>query len=122
MPRPRPPHLVREYSRHGTGKWYVRFGHGSRVRIRAAFGTQEFDAEVVAAKTGGHVQIVPKVRTGSLQWLYDRYRESGAWTDEISAATRRQRENIFAGVMAQSGSEPFGEIRQSDIEAARESR
>jgi hypothetical protein len=45
MPRPRPPHLQREVTRHGKAIWYVRIGKGPRVRIRAEFGTSEFDAE-----------------------------------------------------------------------------
>jgi hypothetical protein len=45
MPRPRPPHLHRQVSRHGKTVWYVRTGKGPRTRIRSAFGTPEFDAE-----------------------------------------------------------------------------
>ena len=37
MPRPRPPHLHRQVSRHGKTVWYVRFGKGPRTRIRSAF-------------------------------------------------------------------------------------
>jgi len=33
MPRPRPPHLHRETTRHGKHAWYVRIGKGKRVRI-----------------------------------------------------------------------------------------
>ena len=29
MPRPRPPHLHREITRHGKAVWYVRIGKGS---------------------------------------------------------------------------------------------
>ena len=46
MPRPRPPHLHREVTRHGTGVWYVRVGKGPRIRIRAQYGTPEFDSGV----------------------------------------------------------------------------
>ena len=52
MPRPRPPHLQREITRHGKAVWYVRVGRGPRVRIRAEFGTPEFDAEYRAALAG----------------------------------------------------------------------
>jgi hypothetical protein len=44
MPRPRPPYLSREVTRHGKPVWYVRRA-GKRVRIKAAFGTPDFDAE-----------------------------------------------------------------------------
>ena len=34
MPRPRPPTLHRETNRHGKVVWYVRNGHGPRIRIK----------------------------------------------------------------------------------------
>ncbi len=42
MLRRRPPHLVRETTRHGTVVWYVRRGAGPRVRPRAEYDTQAF--------------------------------------------------------------------------------
>jgi integrase len=122
MPRPRPPHLQRHVTRHGNTVWYVRFGHGPRIRLRGAYGTTEFQAAYDAAIKGERAETAPTTRTGSLQWLYDRYRESGAWTRDLSAATRRQRENIFVGVMAKSGAEPFGAIKRRDIEAGKDRR
>jgi hypothetical protein len=58
MPRPRPPHLHRQLSRHGKTIWYVRIGKGPRIRIRRAFGTLEFDAEYRAALDG---LVAPRV-------------------------------------------------------------
>jgi len=52
MPRPRPPHLQRQVTQHGRVAWYVRIGRGPRTRIRAPFGTPEFDAEYQAAIAG----------------------------------------------------------------------
>ncbi|MGB6795116.1 MAG: integrase, partial [Xanthobacteraceae bacterium] len=34
MPRPRPPHLHREVTRHGRVVWFVRIDKGPRIRIR----------------------------------------------------------------------------------------
>ena len=51
MPRPRPPRLHREITRHGKAVWYVRIGKGPRIRLRAQFGSSEFDAEYQAAIT-----------------------------------------------------------------------
>ena len=48
MPRPRPPFLSRELSRHGRAVWYVR-RNGKRIRHRAEYGTPEFTAEYQAA-------------------------------------------------------------------------
>ena len=52
MPRPRPPHLHRETTRHGKAVWYVRVGKGPRIRLRAEYGTPEFKAEYQAAISG----------------------------------------------------------------------
>ena len=38
MPRPRPPRLQLEVTRHGKAVWYVRAAKGPRIRIRAEFG------------------------------------------------------------------------------------
>ena len=48
MPRPRPPFLSREVTRHGRPVWYVRRS-GKRIRLRAEYGTAEFEAEYQAA-------------------------------------------------------------------------
>jgi integrase len=84
------------------------------------FDSPEFNAQVEAALRG---ETAPqqKTRSGSLQWLYDRYRETTAWS-KLSSATRRQRENIFLHVMAKSGGEPCDALDKSDIEAARDDR
>ena len=122
MPRPRPPHLQREVTRHGTVVWYVRIGKGPRVRIKAQFGTPEFDAEYQNAATGK--PRVPTTKTapvGSLAWLLAGYREVRDWT-HLSLATRRQRENIFSHVLAQAGHVPANKITQASIVAGLERR
>lgn len=122
MPRPRPPCLQREVTRHGTVVWYVRIGKGPRVRIKAQFGTPEFDAEYQNAVTGK--PRVPTTKTapvGSLAWLLAGYREVPDWT-HLSLATRRQRENIFSHVLAQAGHVPANKITQASIVAGLERR
>jgi integrase len=122
MPRPRPPHLLKERNRHGDTVWYVRKGDGPRIRIRGEYDSPEFKAAYQAAVTGTSItDAAPKARTASLQWLWDRYRESTAWA-ELSIATRRQRENIMRSVLAISGTAEFGAIRRGDIEAGRDRR
>jgi integrase len=121
MPRPRPPHLHRETSRHGKAVWYVRIGKGPRIRLRAEFGTADFNAEYHTAITG---QPRPKKGTpaaGSLEWLIARYRETVAWST-LSPATRRQRENIFKHVIASAGAEPYARITEAMIIAGRDRR
>ncbi len=121
MPRPRPPHLQREITRHGRAVWYVRLGHGPRVRIRAEYGTPEFDAEYRAALDGAPRRASSSPATGTLAWLITRYRETTDWAS-LSAATRRRRENIFAHVIETAGQEPYARISRAIIEAGRERR
>ena len=75
MPRPRPPRLHREETRHGNVVWYVRVGKGPRIRIRAAFGTAEFEAEYQAAINGAARPAKGAPAAGTLAWLIARYRE-----------------------------------------------
>lgn len=122
MPRPRPPHLHREISRHGRATWYVRVGKGPRVRIKAEYGSREFQAAYDAAKRGEVSRPQTKNnRVGSLAWLIDRYREGAAWAN-LSAATRKQRENIFRPIIMSVGQEPFNNINRKAIVAGRDRR
>jgi integrase len=125
MPRPRPPYLQRHVTRHGRAVWYVRLARGSRIRIQATFGTPEFEVEYTAAVTAlrGGVRRQPDrgITVGSLAWLVDRYRETGAWTG-LSLATRRQRENILKHVLELSGSQPLGKVAKASIVAGRDRR
>lgn len=121
MPRPRPPHLHRETTRHGKSVWYVRVGRGARIRLRAEFGTPEFQAEYQDAVAG---KLRPKESgpaSGTLAWYVARYRESSAWL-ALSFATRRQRENILRQVLSTAGTEPLGRIDRKAIIAGRERR
>jgi integrase len=62
-----------------------------------------------------------KAAVGTLQWLWERYRETTAWTD-LSLATRRQRENIMRPVLQQSGQARAVAIRRQHILAGRDRR
>jgi integrase len=109
-------------TRHGKTKWYVRVGKGARFRIKADFGTPEFDAAYQAALTG---EAAPAKRSkayaGSLTWLIERYREVDAWKS-FSLATKRQRENILKQVIATAGNRPYTAINQAAIVAGRDRR
>jgi integrase len=121
MPRPRPPFLSHERTRHGKSVWYVR-RNGKRIRIKAAFGSPEFDAEYQAAiarpraepEKGAHA-------SGTLGWLIDRYRETSAWTT-LSLATRRPRESVLRQVLEIAGNEPVRLITAKSITAGRDRR
>jgi integrase len=125
MPRPRPPHLHRQMTRHGRVVWYVRDSHGTRprIRIRATFGTPDFEAEYQAAIAALSVQKAKNAgaSAGTLAWLVERYRETTAWTD-LSLATRRQRENIIRHVLETAGTQPLSRITTAAIMAGRDRR
>ena len=122
MPRPRPPHLHRQVTRHGKTVWYVRLTRsGACVRIRAAYGTPDFDAEYAAAAAGELPARANKISAGTLAWLLARYRETSAWRD-LSLATRRQRENIFLHVIEKSGRELYRAVDRKNVTAGRDRR
>jgi integrase len=123
MPHPRLPHLHREMTRHGRVVWYARVGgssRGPRIRLRAEYGTAEFWAEYESALASAPRKPAPN-HEGTLAWLIERYRETTAWT-YLSAATRRQRENIFTHVLETAGAQPFAKITTSVIMAGRDRR
>lgn len=124
VPRPRPQYLHRFKTRHGKFVWYVRKPGCNRIRINGDFGTPEFDLQVQTALVG----IAPKNESrrhkaisGTMEWLWDKYRDSAFWT-RLSAATRRQRENIMEGVLKAIGHEPFAKVTKADIAEARDRR
>ena len=121
MPRPRPPHLHRETSRHGKTIWYVRVGKGPRIRIKAEYGSPEFEMAYQAALSGKSPQPAAKASRGSLEWLWMLYRQTNAWT-ELSLATRKQRERIMCGVLKTSGNQPLSKITGGAIQKGIERR
>lgn len=120
MPRPRKPYLHHEENRHGTHVWYVRKGRGPRYRLRSEFGSDAFNAEYQAAIEG---KAAPRGQAvgGTLQWLWDAYRKSDAWTS-LSSATRRQRENIMLHVLKANGVKAFKALTSEDISAGLDRR
>lgn len=121
MPRPRPPHLHRETTRHGRTVWYVRIDRGPRIRIKAAFGTPEFDSEYQDAIKGNPRQRKGSPGVGTLAWLIARYKETTDWS-VLSRATRRQRDNIFKHVIESAGRESHSKITATTIAAGRDRR
>ena len=121
MPRPRPPYLHRQVTQHGKTVWYVRIGKGPRVRIRAQFGTDEFDSEYQSAISGTSRPKKGRAAIGSLEWLIERYRETTDWSD-LSPATRRNRDNHFKQIIATAGHQPYRAITQAVIIAGKDRR
>lgn len=114
MPRPRPPYLHREVTRHGVVVWYVHKRPGPRVRLRAPYGTPEFQTEYERAVTTTGTTPLRRPGKGTLAWLVEQYRNSAAWS-ALKPATRRQRDNIFRRVLAKAGTEDFANIDSRSI-------
>lgn len=121
MPRPRPPHLHHQISRHGKTVWYVRMGKGPRIRIKDTYGTPEFEEAYQAALLGQRAAPAANAAKGTLDWLWMLYRQSDAWRD-LSLATRRQRENIMRPVLKAGGAHPLSKINTASIQAGKERR
>jgi len=120
MPRPRPQYVQRRVTRHGRIVWYVRVGRGPLVRLRAPYGSPEFMAEYQAAIAG---QPVVKLDKGgmTLRRLWEAYMQSSVWK-QLSPETRRQRQNIMAHVLDESGEFPITKLTRKAIVAGRDRR
>ena len=122
MPKPRPPHLVSERSRHGALLWYVRKGHGQRIRLREPFGSDPFWAEYRAALEGApQATAAGKAAPQSFAWAINRYRASAAW-GALSKASRKQRDAIYKSLEKTIGREPLGRITETTIDNSMNAR
>jgi integrase len=89
------------------------FSSSPRIRIKAEFGTPDFDAEYQAA-ISGHPKPSKGSAAGTLSWLFERYRETPVWRD-LSLETRKQREAIIAQMIRTAGDQPFAKITRTII-------
>jgi integrase len=121
VPRPLPPHLTRETTRHGRAVWYVRMGHGKRRRIRADYGSAEFWQEYRDALDGKPTRSLKGPATGTLAWLIARYVESAEWKAK-GAASRRKIHGVMRAVEKAAGHEPAKSIDRRSILAGRDRR
>lgn len=120
MPRPLPQYVYRERTRHKRIVFYFRKGKERRIRL-PDFGTLPFNEAYHAALMALEPPKPTKGRAGSLQWLIERYRETAAYL-RLSYATRRQRDNIFKGVVAKAGLMQYSSVRRATLETGRDDR
>lgn len=114
MPRPRPHGLHKETTRHGKTVWYLRPSRGRRVRIRAEFGTPEFQEEYNAALSGAPASRRSRHGSASLVWLIERYQDSSAW-GALSEYTRKHRGYLIKRILQSAGTKPYGQITRKTI-------
>jgi hypothetical protein len=120
MPRPRPPFLSRGVSRHGKPVWYVR-RLGKRIRLRADFGTSEFDAEYQAALGAHQPATAAHATAGTLRWLVGCFRGSAAWQAR-SESTRAKWDGLYRQIIETAGNAPLSAITGRAIRAGLERR
>jgi len=121
MPRKLPPFAYREINRHGNAAFYFRRGKGKRIRL-PDFGDPAFDEKYREALAASPADAKPAAAGNStLKWLITRYRETGDYRG-LSQATRKQRDNIFKGVVTKAGHHPYKAISRKVIVNGREDR
>jgi integrase len=119
MSKPRPPYLIRRPGRNGQVLWYYWKRPDPQIRIRGEYGSREFWANYEAASR----QQAPSIQqpAGSFAWLIERYRETASWS-QLSAATRRQRENIFRRITTANPDLPYRAVDRPLIVKTRDSK
>lgn len=118
------PHLLREKTRHGVMVWYVRVGHGPRIRMRQIFGTKEFKNEYDNAIVSGLPSTDDKkqaVKKGSLRWLIKEFMASGDWT-KLAKETRKQLSYQLKHVDEKSGNSTYAAVTRAHIIEGRDRR
>lgn len=123
MPRKKPPFVQEERTRHGKVAYYFRRGDGPRTRL-PHLGTTEFTAAYYKALAKVPVDETPKhgrPASGSVKWLITQYQQSAKYLS-LSLATRKQRDNIFKGVIATGGNDAFADVDRKAIIAGVERR
>ena len=120
MPRPRPPYLSREITRHGAAVWYVRREwqpntHQSRVRharVRCRVSSGANGLPTTRGKT---------CAAGTLTWLIECFRGTAAWQAR-SESTRAKWDGIYRQVIETAGSAPLSAMTPKAIRSGLERR
>lgn len=118
MPKKLPLYVYRETVNHKT-YFYFRVGKGRRTPMPVP-GSDTF----VPAYREALAQVGRKPRrqtAGTLEWLINRYRETSVYRS-LSRATRKQRDNIFKGVIEKAGDVSFKAVSKPKIVQGREDR
>jgi integrase len=120
MPRPRPPFLSREVTRHGRAVWYVR-RDGKRIRLKSEFGTPEFTAEYQAVLAAHQPATEVSTTAGTLAWLIESFRGTAAWQAR-SDSTRAKWDGLYQQALKAAGNAPLSAITSKVIRAGLELR
>lgn len=121
MPRPRPPHIQREVSRHGRVQWYFRRKRGGeRIRLPDDYGTPEFWTAYNAALTDAPLSR-SRATTGTLRWLVEQYKQSARWSS-LEQSTQRVRDRLLYRVVERAGDAQIASITRAHIQQGMDDR
>lgn len=118
MPQKRYPFMRHEKNRHGNWRWYVRRG-SKRIRLPNDYGTDDFWEAYEAAVKGE--KIVKPVKSGSLAWLVERYKDSVQFT-QGATTTRYFRSRTLQRVVEAAGPMQFANVSAAQIHKGMDDR
>lgn len=115
MPRKLPLHVHKQKTRHGKWVFYYREGKGKRIRLPSP-ASPAFKDAVKAAAIGSPVEA-PAIRSGTLEWLWDRYTTESAKWSAYSPATQKQQRLIMAKVLPKNATKALSTFTQDTMQA-----
>lgn len=122
MPRPRPPGLIHEKTRHGSYVWYYRPDKGPRIRIRGDYGSLEFTAAYRAAMLGQSSDGTKVAEAkGTVRWLVSRYQQSAAFL-ALAPSTQRMRGNVLKAICKTAGGVALARVDRKMMAEGRDRR
>src|SRR5258705_180889 len=144
-------YLYVDVSQRGQVRYYVQLRNKlPKIRIKAEFGTPEFEAEVDAAiatqialygNEGDYInaqkqrnEARPALPTttpqpGTLRWYWNGYKQSDHWPGDLSVgqeglsdSTRLQRSGLIESLLPENGEKPFAVLTRKVIQAEMKAR
>ncbi len=115
-------YLVKDVSRHGKERWYVRRPRSKKIRLLSDPGTPEFTQEYLAAmKAPAQKTRTVRVQPYSLAWLINQYFASAdfGW---LAEATRVQQRSILGRVATENGDKDARTLTSAAVKAGRDRR
>jgi hypothetical protein len=137
-------------SQRGQLRYYVQLRNKPKNRIKAEFGTPEFEAEVDAAiaaqialygNEGDYINAQKQrnerrpalpttpAQPGTLRWYWNSYKHSDHWLGDLSVgleglaeSTRLQRTGLIERLLPVNGEKPFAVLTRKVIKAEMKAR
>jgi integrase len=120
MGRRLPQYVYAEFGKRKQPAFYFRRGKGPRIRL-PDYGAPGFEESYLAARASTIPKSQARAALGTLEWLIEQYRASGDYA-KLSYATRRQRDNIFKGIVARAGHVPVRAITSGNVKNGMDER